>query len=122
MLGTNGNYSGKATTEEEVGYNGFKNPLEKYSFGSNNTWTSSKLNTINLNTNFINNIGNKWSNMIISAVWKVGGNTSTNILNNSVRTVFTNEIKNPVNKTYTAKIGLMYVSGTGTISDPIYVK
>ena len=116
LLGTNGNYSGKATTEEEVGYNGFKNPLEKYSFGSNNTWTSSKLNTINLNTNFINNIGNKCSNMIISAVWKVGGNTSTNILNNSVRTVFTNEIKNPVNNTYTAKIGLMYVSDFGYAS------
>ena len=116
LLGTNGNYGGQATTEEEVGYNGFKNPLEKYSFGSNNTWTSSKLNTINLNTNFINNIGNKWSNMIISAVWKVGGNTSTNILNNSVRTVFTNEIKNPVNNTYTAKIGLMYVSDFGYAS------
>lgn len=60
--------------------------------------------------------------MIISTVWKVGGNTSTNILNNSVRTVFTNEIKNPVNNTYTAKIRLMYVSGTETISDLIYVK
>ena len=116
LLGTNGNYGGQATTEEEVGYNGFKNPLEKYSFGSNNTWSSSKLNTINLNTNFINNIGNKWSNMIISAVWKVGGNTSTNILNNSVRTVFTNEIKNPVNNTYTAKIGLMYVNDFGYAS------
>ena len=116
LLGTNGNYGGQATTEEEVGYNGSKNPLEKYSFGSNNTWSSSKLNTINLNTNFINNIGNKWSNMIISAVWKVGGNTSTNILNNSVRTVFTNEINNPVNNTYTAKIGLMYVSDYGYAS------
>ena len=116
LLGTNVNYGGQATTEEEVDYNGSKNPLEKYSFGSNNTWSSSKLNTINLNTNFINNIGNKWSNMIISAVWKVGGNTSTNILNNSVRTVFTNEIKNPVNNTYTAKIGLMYVSDFGYAS------
>ena len=116
LLGTNGNYGGQATTEEKVGYLGNKKPLEKYNFGSNNTWSSSKLNTINLNTNFINNIGNKWSNMIISAVWKVGGNTSTNILNNSVRTVFTNEIKNPVNNTYTAKIGLMYVSDFGYAS------
>ena len=116
LLGTNVNYGGQATTEEEVDYNGSKKPLEKYSFGSNNTWSSSKLNTINLNTNFINNIGNKWSNMIISAVWKVGGNTSTNILNNSVRTVFTNEITNPVNNTYTAKIGLMYVSDFGYAS------
>ena len=116
LLGTNGNYGGQATTEEKVGYLGSKKPLEKYNFGSNNTWSSSKLNTINLNTNFINNIGNKWSNMIISAVWKVGGNTSTNILNNSVRTVFTNEITNPVNNTYTAKIGLMYVSDYGYAS------
>ena len=116
LLGTNGNYGGQATIEEKVGYLGNKKPLEKYNFGSNNTWSSSKLNTINLNTNFINNIGNKWSNMIISAVWKVGGNTSTNILNNSVRTVFTNEIKNPVNNTYTAKIGLMYVSDFGYAS------
>ena len=116
LLGTNVNYGGQATTEEQVDYMGSKKPLEKYSFGSNNTWSSSKLNTINLNTNFINNIGNKWSNMIISAVWKVGGNTSTNILNNSVRTVFTNEINNPVNNTYTAKIGLMYVSDYGYAS------
>ena len=116
LLGTNVNYGGQATTEEKVGYLGSKKPLEKYNFGSNNTWSSSKLNTINLNTNFINNIGNKWSNMIISAVWKVGGNTSTNILNNSVRTVFTNEITNPVNNTYTAKIGLMYVSDFGYAS------
>ena len=116
LLGTNVNYGGQATTEEKVGYLGSKKPLEKYNFGSNNTWSSSKLNTINLNTHFINNIGNKWSNMIISAVWKVGGNTSTNILNNSVRTVFTNEITNPVNNTYTAKIGLMYVSDFGYAS------
>ena len=82
-----------------------------------NTWSDSNLNKINLNTNFINNIGKEWADKIVETTWKVGGNTYKNIGNQPAKTVYQNEIVNPVttnstdNKTeYSAKIGLMYAS------------
>ena len=82
-----------------------------------NTWSESLLNKTNLNTNFINNIGDDWANKIDMTTWKVGGNTWANIANQPAKTAYQNEIVSPVttnsqdNKTeYSAKIGLMYVS------------
>ncbi len=82
-----------------------------------NTWSESNLNKVNLNTNFINNIGEAWTQKIATTTWKVGGNTWENVGKTVPATAYQNEIVNPVmtnttdNKTeYTAKIGLMYVS------------
>ena len=90
-----------------------------------NTWSESLLNKTNLNTNFINNIGEEWANKIATTTWKVGGNTYSNIASPPPSVVYQNEIVNPVttkttdNATeYTAKIGLMYVSDYGFAADP----
>ena len=90
-----------------------------------NTWSESLLNKTNLNTNFINNIGEEWANKIATTTWKVGGNTYANIRDVIPATAYQNEIVNPVttnttdNATeYTAKIGLMYVSDYGFAAEP----
>ena len=89
-----------------------------------NTWSTSLLNKTNLNTNFINNIGTTWANKIATVTWKVGGNTWANIGTKTSSVAYTNEITNPVTTnttdnatTYSAKIGLMYVSDYGFAAD-----
>ena len=44
-----------------------------------NEWNYSDLNTINLNANFIKNIGTTWSEKIATTTWKVGGGSWANI-------------------------------------------
>ena len=90
-----------------------------------NTWSTSLLNKTNLNTNFINNIGKTWANKIATVTWKVGGNTYANISQSVPATTYQNEIVNPVTTnttdnatTYSAKIGLMYVSDYGFAASP----
>ena len=90
-----------------------------------NTWSTSLLNKTNLNTNFINNIGTTWANKIATVTWKVGGNTYANIRDVVPATTYQNEIVNPVTTnttdnatTYSAKIGLMYVSDYGFAASP----
>ena len=90
-----------------------------------NTWSTSLLNKTNLNTNFINNIGMTWANKIATVTWKVGGNTYANISQSVPATTYQNEIVNPVTTnttdnatTYSAKIGLMYVSDYGFAASP----
>ena len=90
-----------------------------------NTWSTSLLNKTNLNTNFINNIGTTWANKIATTTWKVGGNTEANIKDVLPATTYLNEITNPVitnttdnATTYSAKIGLMYVSDYGFAASP----
>ena len=84
-----------------------------------NKWKHSELNTINLNTNFLNNISSKWVNMIEDTTWKVGGNTLGNITSSMPSVAYTNEITSPVeNTTYSAKIGLMYANDYGFSVSP----
>ena len=90
-----------------------------------NTWSTSLLNKTNLNTNFINNIGTTWANKIATVTWKVGGNIFLNIGDVVPATTYQNEIVNPVTTnttdnatTYSAKIGLMYVSDYGFAASP----
>ena len=79
-----------------------------------NNWKYSELNTINLNTNFLNNVGTKWTNKIADTTWKVSGGDS---IQSTVQTMYQTEIVN-ASKTFgpsdgTSKIGLMYVSDYG---------
>ena len=84
-----------------------------------NKWKHSELNTINLNTNFLNNISSKWVNMIEDTTWKVGGNIWDNIALEIPSVAYTNEITSPVeNTTYSAKIGLMYANDYGFSVSP----
>ena len=140
LLGTNGDYYGQyeyrslfcgRDDSEYVGSN-YSN-IEAYYWNFNgdnyanndNTWSASKLNTINLNTNFLTNIGNKWADMIAINTWIVGGNTSSslvsNVMNSNAKSAYNYEIINPATSAnYNAKVGLMYVSDYYYGADPIY--
>lgn len=82
-------------------------------------WQYSKLNTINLNTNFINNIGIMWANKIVVNTWKVGNVISVEVESGIPSVVYNKEINN-INDTttYDAKIGLHYLSDYGFAASP----
>ena len=117
--GIDSTYKGTYGDGERIGVYYWNNSTKK------NTWSESLLNKTNLNTNFINNIGEEWANKIATTTWKVGGNTYSNIYSKTPSVVYQNEIVSPVttnttdNATeYTAKIGLMYVSDYGFAAEP----
>ena len=84
-----------------------------------NEWNYSDLNTTNLNTNFINNIGSMWANKISTTTWKVGGGTLANISEVVPAITYQYEVgTNASSTTYDAKIGLMYVSDYGFAAGP----
>ncbi len=87
-----------------------------------NKWKYSNLNTINLNTNFIANIGAEWTKKIAMTTWKVGGNTYANIAGQSAKIAYQNEITNAATTNeateYSTKIGLMYASDYGFAAAP----
>ena len=131
-LGTDGDYS---QTYKEWGmdstYKGTYGDGERIGVyfwnkdASTNTWSTSLLNKTNLNTNFINYLGTTWANKIATVTWKVGGNTWANIVEKIPSVAYQNEITNPVTTnttdnatTYSAKIGLMYVSDYGFAASP----
>ena len=134
-LGTDGDYSqtykewGMASTYKGTYGDGERIGVYYWNYkatgSATNTWSTSLLNKTNLNTNFINNIGTTWANKIATVTWKVGGNTWDNIGTKTSSVAYTNEITNPVTTnttdnatTYSAKIGLMYVSDYGFAASP----
>ena len=115
LLGSNGDYvqSIAASDWDVTTYKGSNTSIGLYYWNNNenNTWSSSSLNTVNLNTNFINNIGSTWAELIDSTTWKVGGNVSDDFFAATANTVYTKEITSPaVSTTISKKIGLMYIS------------
>ena len=127
LLGTDGDYYGGYTDGdshyEESNYENIASYYWNHATG-NNTWSESNLNKINLNTNYLTNIGKEWADKIVETTWKVGGNTTHNIIFAIPSVVYQNEILNPMANTtdskteYNAKIGLMYVSDYGFAADP----
>ena len=105
LLGEDGNY--------------YKHAQNAYAWGNwSTTWGDSGLNTVNLNTNFINNIGRTWSDKIIEHKWITGG-MDIYTRKAEIQTTFKSEIVSPASgSTYTAKIGLMYVSDYGYAAAP----
>lgn len=82
-----------------------------------NDWTKSDLNKVNLNINYLNNIGSTWANKIAIHKWIIGGNSFEAISNVLIKTAYQNEIVNPAKSTtYDAKIGLIYASDFGYAS------
>ncbi len=120
LLGTDGGYSTNTYSKSDYStYKGELTTINRYYWNnnSNNTWSESQLNTINLNAKYLNNIGESWTKKIATHTWKVGG-FSESFLGNLL-TVFANEISTPVtNITYNAKIGLIYVSDYGYAAAP----
>ncbi len=124
LLGTNGSYNSSTYSNTSSSYyKGTKTTINRYYWNNStntNTWSESNLNTVNLNTNYLNNIGSTWSSKIANHTWQVGGNSYSNITQNATpKTAYTNEIVSPAaNTTYQAKIGLMYVSDYGYAASP----
>ena len=92
------------------------------SSNKSNTWSASTLNTGTLNGTYLTALGSEWTDKIATTEWKVGGNTFENITENATpKTAYQNEIVNPAESTtYSAKIGLMYISDYGYTADPSY--
>ena len=92
---------------------------------SNNTWSTSSLNTY-LNNDFLNAFDETTKDNIADTTWKVGGNTKDNIANQPAKTAYQNEIVNPVpgstssngETESSAKVGLMYASDYGFAAAP----
>ena len=133
LLGTDGDYKG-ANTPNSSYYKGsltsintyhwnYNNPYlsdyDAYEGWGSNEWSTSLLNKTNLNTNYLNNIGTTWSNLIEDATWKVSGNSTSSVTPSEM---YTAEITNAT-KTYgpsdgTSKIGLVYASDYGFAASP----
>ena len=119
LLGTNGDYAGSITPDTDY-YKGSLSSVDTYYWNykaanePSNEWTTSLLNKINLNTNYLNNIGTKWSYMIEEATWKVSGYSTGSVTPSEM---YTAEITNGYIDG-TSKIGLMYVSDYGFAASP----
>ena len=128
MLGTDGDYNaGAFTASSYPTYRGSHTTINRYHWNnqtSTNTWSESGLNTVNLNTNYINylnGIDTKWVNMIASHDYQVGGNTWANLITTVGKQKYENELVNPATADVEhAKIGLMYVSDYSYAADPSY--
>ena len=128
LLGTDGDYKGKYTNASgDYKGSNYENIASYYwnKKTGKNTWSESNLNKINLNNNFLTNIGKEWADKIVETTWKVGGNTEENIVNVTPSVAYLNEIVSPVTTntsdnatTYSAKVGLMYVSDYGFAAAP----
>ena len=132
MLGTNGrDYAGTYSSHTSY-YMGNMNTsnIAEYRWNydtsvsnrGSNDWTTSELNKINLNTNYIkylNSIDEKWVDMIATTTWHLGGMTS---YSNTAKEFYEGERNNTGygdNPTlYSGEIGLMYVSDYGYAAAP----
>ena len=111
LLGTDGDYSNRDSDSIDIYY--------WNSNTSNNNWSESQLNTVNLNYNFWNNLGSTWQDLIATTEWKVGGNIYSSIYNSTIKNVYQNEIVSPaVATTYSDEIGLLYASDYGYATTP----
>ena len=115
LLGTDGDYSKEYTDDYFSGEQGESPSSNSLYYWNNdtqtNTWSESNLNKINLNTNFVNNIGTIWAKKIATTTWKVGGGTYANIVTSVPKTAYQYEVGSSASTTtYEAKIGLMYVT------------
>ena len=126
LLGTNGDYYSSSYLGAFGSSSYYKGSLSQssvpiyfWNVNGTNTWSESQLNIVNLNTNYLNNIGSTWSSNIATHTWQVGGNTWSNIGNTTVKNAYTNEIVSPAaNTTWSGKIGLMYESDYGYAASP----
>ena len=121
LLGTDGDFSQEYTSNYfsgEQGESPSSNSLYYWNNAGTNTWSASKLNTVNLNTNFTTNIGTAWANKIATTTWKVGGGTYANLRDAVPKTAYQYEVGSSASTTtYDAKIGLMYLSDYGFAAD-----
>ena len=116
----NGTYNAKLikadyATPANLGSDGTYDSKNIYKWANevSNSWEKSELNTINLNTNFLNNFDNRWLSLIENYKWSTDG---AYYGEGSVKNFF---IRESINRTYESYIGLMYVSDYGYAYLPI---
>ena len=123
MTGSGGDYKGAYVyIYQTTNYKGSMNTSNiaayywNYSSGSSskNTWSASRLNKTNLNSSYLSYIGTTWSNKIATHTWYVGGSSSASV---TPKTWYNAESRGT---TYSAKIGLMYVSDYGYAASNSY--
>ena len=126
LLGISGAYNSNTYTASSYSnYDGEHSTVNSYywtsSSNTSNVWSGSALNTTNLNGTYLNNLGSTWSNKIANHTWKVGGVARDNVYNGTPQTAYNYEVgSNSSSTTYTAKIGLMYVSDYGYAASNSY--
>ena len=128
LLGTNGDYSGSTYSNTSSSYyKGSKTTINRYYWNGlsssggtqTNIWSESRLNTVNLNTNYLDSLSSKSSSLIANHTWQVGGLAWSNVRGSVVKTAYTYEVgDSTTNTTYSAKIGLMYISDYGYAASP----
>ena len=123
FLGTDGNYKNNVNYyENSKTYLGNNNLSEIGCYGydsSSYIWSYSKLNTVNLNNNYLKYIGEQWNNKITVSDWENGGNTSSKIKSVPVSDAFYNEIISPKSSiVFNGKIALRYISEYGYAASP----
>ena len=125
MLGTDGRdyegnysydtsqYKGSMDTSTIASYM-WNNDTSEDEYGLNN-WSTSELNKISLNTNYINYLGSSWSSMVEDTTWYLGGtdNGSSKEFFYSERNTPGEGYDGPRPINYKDKIGLMYPSDYG---------
>ena len=127
LLGTNGAYRGTCIDYQCTDFSYYKgntnsSTIESYFWIDDleSNWTTSELNTINLNTNYINylnNIDSKWVDMIATTTWYLGGMNG----DYTTKEFYGGERNNAGYgdiSTTNGKIGLMYVSDYGYAANP----
>ncbi len=114
-------------TSELLGTNGAHLSSYWYFWNNNtntNIWSESNLNMINLNVNFLETFTQIWQKKIAIHNFKVGGNTPDNIIyytKGIPQGAYSYEVGPDSNdSTYSAKIGLMYVSDYYYGASPTY--
>ena len=121
LLGSDGTYSPTAYIYDYNNYKGNLTTINGYYWNNEtntNNWSDSNFNKLNLNENYLSNIGKDWSSKILNHNWKVGGVSFENTFS-SLSTAYTYEVGlNSSSTTYNAKIGLMYISDYGYAASP----
>ena len=119
LLGTDGDYSTYKSTPGST-YRGSLTEIDGYRWNQTNeenVWSESNLNKVNLNTNFITNIGTTWASKIATTTWKVAGGVFTGLPSETYQNEIANSQSGDNSTTggteYSGKIGLMYVSDYG---------
>ena len=119
LLGTDGDYSSYKSTPGST-YRGSLTEIDGYRWNQTNeenVWSESNLNKVNLNTNFITNIGTTWASKIATTTWKVAGGVFTGLPSETYQNEIANSQSGDNSTTggteYSGKIGLMYVSDYG---------
>ena len=91
----------------------------KWNSSENNTWSSSTLNAGTLNGTYLSGLSSTWQNKIATTNWKVGGMAWSTT--NTAKQYYNVEVgSSSSSTTYSAKIGLMYVSDYGFAASPDY--